>query len=513
MLMDKFMRVLGKKVRRLDLASCLLFLVLVTISAFLISEVHSITNIYYSAVLRVKTSSAESDHTSNYDIDQQIGPYSPGLEIGAGADDSGRQSYLYAPSTITSFVLSATDSSGTQTGANNPSHTRFNSSKPLPGTFFSMDWNHFIPSGTWPSVSFGGIRLWDNYASWQDIEKANGTYNWNNLDKWLVAADASHADVLYAFGRTPAWASLRPSEKCNYGAGCAAPPSDVDSGDNIWKAFVTALVQHSLSSPAAHIKYYEMWNEPDCTKGCTWTGTDVQLVTMARDAYHVIHTLDPDALVLGPSPHGLSVVKWLQAYYAAGGAAYQDIVAFHAYVGSHLDQLPLIVDNTRALMAQYGIGNQPLWVTEGNWGVTGLSSSQQVAYLAQEYIILWSKNVARVYWYSWDGGPQWGQLWTASTGINSAGVAYGLLENWLIGSVSPPSPCQQTGDATWNCTLTLSNGDPAEIIWNPNTSSKEAISPGFTTYRTLDSSAVNSIVGNTISLGNEPILLIASGKH
>ena len=77
------------------------------------------------------------------------------------------------------------------------------SSSPLPGTFFSMNWNHFIPSATWPSVPFGGIRLWDNYASWQDIEKANGTYNWNNLDKWLAAADASHTDVLYAFGRTP----------------------------------------------------------------------------------------------------------------------------------------------------------------------------------------------------------------------------------------------------------------------------------------------------------------------
>ena len=225
------------------------------------------------------------------------------------------------------------------------------------------------------------------------------------------------------------------------------------------------------------------------------------------------HAGPPDALVLGPSPHGLNVVKWLQGYYAAGGAVYQDIVAFHAYLGPHLDQLPLIVDNMRSLMAQYGIGNQPLWVTEGSWGVTGLTSSQQVAYLAQEYVILWSKNVARFYWYSWDNGPQWGQLWTAATGINSAGVAYGLLENWLIGSVSPPSPCQQTGDATWHCTLTLSNGDAAEIVWSSNPSSEKAIIPGLTSYRTLDSNAVNSIVGNAVSVGNQPILLIASEKH
>jgi hypothetical protein len=376
-----------------------------------------------------------------------------------------------------------------------------------------MNWNHFIPSSTWPSVPFGGIRLWDNYASWQDIEKANGTYNWNNLDKWLAAAEASHTDVLYAFGRTPTWASLRPSEPCGYGMGCASPPSDVESGDNTWKTFVTALVQHSLSSPTAHIKYYELWNEPDCTRRCTWTGTDAQLVTMARDAYQIIHSLDRDALVLGPSPHGLNVVKWLQAYYAAGGAAYQDIVAFHAYVGPHLDQLPLIVDNTRALMAQYGIGNQPLWVTEGSWGVAGLTSSQQVAYLAQEYIILWSKNVARFYWYSWDGGPQWGLLWNPSSGMNAAGNAYGLLENWLVGSVSSPSPCTQSPDATWYCALTLPNGDAAQIVWNSNTTSSKAVNSAFTTYRTLENGIVNPIPGNTVPVGSEPILLIANRKH
>lgn len=121
-----------------------------------------------------------------------------------------------------------------------------------------MDWNHFINSSTWPSVPFGGIRLWDNYVSWEDINTASGTYNWTNLDKWLAAAQASDTDVLYTFGRTLQWASLRPSEQCGYGYGCAAPPSDIGSGDNIWKAFVTALVEHSLVSPTAQIKYYEL---------------------------------------------------------------------------------------------------------------------------------------------------------------------------------------------------------------------------------------------------------------
>ena len=386
--------------------------------------------------------------------------------------------------------------------------------KPLPRTFFSMGWDHFIPSGTWPTVPFGGIRLWDSRVSWQEIETANGKYNWTNLDIWLAAAAASDTDVLYAFGRTPPWASLRPKEPCGYGVGCAAPPADVDSGDNIWKSFVTALVQHSLSSSTAHIKYYELWNEPDCTTRCTWTGTDAQLVTMARDAYTIIHSLDPSALVLGPSPHKPNLVSWLQGYYAAGGARYQDIVSFHAYVGRSLDPLPSLVDGTRALMVQYGIGKEPLWCTEGSWGPDkGLTSAQQLAYLAQEYILLWSKKVDRYYWYAWDGTQQWGILWNESTGINAAGTAYGLLETWLIGSVSSASPCSQRPDATWQCTLSLSNGDAAEIIWNPNTSVEKAVDPAFTTYRTLDNGIVNAIAGNSVAVSSEPILLVANKKH
>ena len=242
-------------------------------------------------------------------------------------------------------------------------------------------------------------------------------------------------------------------------------------------------------------------------------GTDTQLVTMARDAYQIIHSLDRDALVLGPSPHGLNLVNWLQAYYAAGGAPYQDIVAFHAYVGPHFDQLSSIVDNTRALMGRYGIDEEPLWVTEGSWGVTGLTSAQQAAYLAQEYIVFWSKKIARYYWYSWDGGPQWGQLWTASAGINPAGVAYGLLENWLVGSVSSQSPCTQSPDATWYCGLTLPNGDAAQIVWNPNTTSSKTVDSAFTTYRTLENGTVNPIAGNAVPVGSEPILLVANKKH
>lgn len=507
--MDEFVGTLGKRMRRVYLTSHRVFLAFLVLAmvVFLFLASSAATNIY-SVGLLANMSSANLQYAPKHDVGGETRPY--GFGWNKDADSSEGKSYAGSFDANASFVVPATDTGGGQTAVN-PSRSTADSSASLPGTFFSMDWNHFIPSATWPSVPFGGIRLWDNGVSWQEIETPT-RYNWINLDKWLAAAAASHTDVLYVFGRTPTWASLRPSEPCGYGVGCAAPPSDVDSSDHIWKTFVTALVQHSLASPTAHIKFYEIWNEPDCVNRCTWTGTDAQLVTMARDAYDIIHNLDPNALVLGPSPHGMNLVSWLQAYYAAGGAASQDIVAFHPYVKS-LDQLPAMVDNIRALTARYGIANQPLWSTEAGFGLVGVTPAQQAASLAQLYILLWSKNIARCYWYSWDGSPQWGQLWNTSAGINAAGIAYGTLENWLVGSVRPPSPCHQTSDATWHCTLTLSNGDPAEIVWKANAASTVATSPAFTMYRTLDNGAVNPIGANKVSVGAEPILLVATKKQ
>jgi HYDIN/CFA65/VesB family protein/cellulase (glycosyl hydrolase family 5)/Big-like domain-containing protein len=377
------------------------------------------------------------------------------------------------------------------------------SASPLPSTFFSQNWNN---ASEFPSVPFGGIRLWDTHTSWEEIETSQGTYDWTNLDTWLAIAARNHKDVLYTLGRTPQWISAQPSATCYYGNdGCAATPADVDSGDNAWKGFITALVQHSLASPTAHIKYYELWNEPQLVK--SWSGTFAQLSTMAKDAYSIIHTLDPSALVVGPSPTGSNPAAWLQSYYAAGGSTPQDIVAFHAYVGSNPETILSITDSIRSIMTGYGIGNEPVWVTEGSWGLnTTMTDAQQVAYLAQEHIFLWSKNVARYYWYAW-GNSKWGTLWDTTNGVHPPGTAYGLLSNWLVGSVTSVSPCSQEADATWTCRLTLANGNPAEIVWNANTSKSLTVSLAFTSYQTLDNGTVSPILGNTVTIGNKPILL------
>jgi polysaccharide biosynthesis protein PslG len=362
-----------------------------------------------------------------------------------------------------------------------------------------MVWNN---SANKPTVPFGGMRLWDVGATWNDLEPSNGTFNWGALDSRLAYAQTQGLDVLYTMGKVPGWISSNPGQACFSGTGCAAPPTDVDTGDATYKAFVTALVKHSLASTTAHIKYYELWNEPNYP--AFWSGSTAQLVIMNNDASDIIHALDPNALTVGPSPTGWGPDTWINGWYTAGGT--HDIISFHSKYDLAADVTNIA--NIKAVAAANGDSAKPLWNTEGSWGAhnnTIFTDDQKVAFLAQQYLLYWNNGITRFYWYAWDNKGNYGPLWDPITGIHPAGTAYGLLGDWLVDSDYPDQPCSQAADATWTCTLTLHNGSPAQIVWNPSTS--KTFSTTFGTYRTLDNGTVNSITGGTVVVGNKPILL------
>jgi len=197
----------------------------------------------------------------------------------------------------------------------------------------------------------------------------------------------------------------------------------------------------------------------------------------------------------------------------------QDFVGMHAYLydGGNFSSSPagitLTISELEALMTTYGISDKSIWFTEGNWGYgnnTSMTGSQKAAYVAQEYLLMWSSGkVARYYWYAWDNTAL-GTLWDSTTGINTAGVAYGRLTDWLVGSVHQDQPCSESADGTWTCNLTLASGYPGEIIWNASAAKTITVSAAYATYETLADSTVHSIVGNKVAIGNEPVLLVGS---
>src|SRR5208282_5516206 len=52
----------------------------------------------------------------------------------------------------------------------------------------------------WPTIGFGGIRLWDTATRWAQIEKSPGVYDFTTLDSVLARA-YSHGvtTVIYTF--------------------------------------------------------------------------------------------------------------------------------------------------------------------------------------------------------------------------------------------------------------------------------------------------------------------------
>lgn len=381
---------------------------------------------------------------------------------------------------------------------------------PIPKTMFSMAMHSQVLTGMpWPQVGFGGIRLWDTLTNWSRLNPSKGVYDWSLLDEWLNLAESHQVDVLYTFGATPAWAAANATQACQYHPGACSPPADMSDWDN----FVRALVTHSNG----RIKYWELWNEPNV--GETWAGDVQTMALMAHRAYTIIKSIDPNAVVLTPTPAaGLSnFAAWWISYIAAGGGDSADVVAFHGYLpylpptAAAPEALKDVVDSINSVMSATGQINKPIWDTEASWGTADLlpDLDAQAAYVARSYILHWSLGVQRFYWYAWNN-TLWGTLWNGtSQTIVKPGIAYGETYKWLVGATLT-SPCSVADNSTWTCFLSRPGGYDAEIIWNPATpvpsSQPFAVDPHFAQYRDLDGN-ITSIAGSMVPVGGKPILL------
>ena len=157
--------------------------------------------------------------------------------------------------------------------------------------------------GGWPSENYAMQRFWDSPPlQWPSINTASGVFTFSSLDSDLALAYSNGAmEGMYTLARTPTWASSNPTDaSCNYttgiggGDGECDPPSDLNSdgsGANaIWKAWTTAIATH-VNDPTyllthAHIKYWEIWNEPDTQT--FWAGSLAQLARLTEDANCII---------------------------------------------------------------------------------------------------------------------------------------------------------------------------------------------------------------------------------
>ncbi len=426
----------------------------------------------------------------------------------------------------------------------------------------------------YPTVTYGMQRFWDSPPlQWPSINTASGVYDFTNLDSVLAQAYTSGVmEGMYTLARTPPWASSKPSDtSCHYttatsggGAGECDAPIDLNAdgtGTNaIWKAWITAIATHA-NNPTylqthAHIKYWEIWNEPDAT--FYWSGSFAQLARLTEDAnciitgHGVIHEsgngtatpctvtpIDPTAQIVMASGHADSASNLNyaqnQLYCNASPAGYQlpcpnppnaiataiDIVNFHMKPGNATgNHCPSPVPCTPETAMQTYVANvhgilqsaelaKPLWDGEASYaqaGFTGAYTDPDMAasFMPRFYLMTWSLDVSGIAWYDWT------YLTTQPAAVQTA---YQQTYNWLADSTLT-TPCAASG-SVYSCTINKA-GTQYLIMWD----SSQSCASGFCTAanQTVDSqwsqyqdmttaNAPISISGRVVPVGIKPVVL------
>jgi len=375
---------------------------------------------------------------------------------------------------------------------------------PVPASFFGLS---AASPKDWPSISFGAFGK-GGEDTWPYLEPAKGQFNWSRMDAFVANANAHGISLFWVNHDVPRWAAANTST-CKVAQGqpvCTSTVANIADWDDFCAALVTRY--------KGKILMYELWNEPDTDN---FTGTLADMVGLTQQLYNVVRANDPGALIASPSATNAT---WLGSYFAAGGPTGVDVIAVHGYLQPAGDR-PESLAAYKAIpwhpvMLQYGLGNKPIWDTEGSWGqdnIAALDSDAQAAFLARFYLLHWSAGITSFYWYSWDD-PVWGTLWNSTTGVSKAGLAYTQVDRWMTGAAMP-QPCSIEG-TVYTCSFTRGNGYSALAVWDSSqtctagggcTTSNYTAPAAFVQYRELTGAVTPIQSGQVVLIGAKPILL------
>lgn len=201
---------------------------------------------------------------------------------------------------------------------------------------------------------------------------AGGAWTRTVIDAWgIFAAPAGIA----AQQKAPEWRNYDPlvSRARQEGLKLLAilgfrHDSSWTSNEADWRYYVRAAANHYRGQ----IKAYEIGNEPDIVSENSETPANYALLVQA--AYEEIKVADPAALVVGGA---LATVRsasgerypYLRAWFDAhrqryGSNPQMDVFSFHQYALSLAWYRDTLLPELRAILADYGLANKPIWLTE-----------------------------------------------------------------------------------------------------------------------------------------------------
>ncbi|MDQ0226820.1 GH39 family glycosyl hydrolase [Metabacillus niabensis] len=254
------------------------------------------------------------------------------------------------------------------------------------------------------NLGYGAVRLWDTKTNWRHIEKQKGNFDFNRLDNLVNNAVKQNQDILLTLGQPPNWSTDGKSSS-NYGENYnSIPPRDIED----WKSFVKVLGERYKGK----IKYYEIWNEPNLND--FYSGSINELVTLTKEANHILKSIDSEIKIVSPSPTGKTMgVEFLDQFLESGGGKYVDIIGVHLYVyPSEPEEMISLISKYKNIMKKNNVEDLPIWNTEFTWvkyNSNGkLIESKQMpdklgaSYLSRSLLLNIGMRVERAYFYGLD---------------------------------------------------------------------------------------------------------------
>ncbi len=244
---------------------------------------------------------------------------------------------------------------------------------------------------------------------WQDIEPAQGEFEFDKYDRIVSMLDAAGIKVLGIFNYTPEWAS--PDGQWN------SPPRD----NAEFAAYCAAVIGRYKGI----VNHWEIWNEPD--SATYWQPQDrlQSYCRLLKEVYVAAKRVNPECVILnGGLARGIGSVNYL---YENGAKDYFDVLNVH-YFGTPLHEggagaaraLPKLC---RKIMDRNGDTHKKIWVTEtgcpgvpsgesaANWWMGENPGEMQQAYWLRQVFeaFLRDPSVEKVFWaFFRDTQGHWG---------------------------------------------------------------------------------------------------------